>query len=135
MKLNNIRVQGFQAFSDSGLIEFKNGINLIVGQNNAGKSSLMRAFLPSISSDKHRTPSDWEDFNLPEPKFNYTITVSGAELKRIILRMGTDVNVPVPASLDQGQSFNYVDRLLSSENIKIDVSGDPIPRFTRPIQA
>lgn len=39
MRLLKARILGFQSFGDSGDIEFLDGINLIVGQNNAGKSA------------------------------------------------------------------------------------------------
>ena len=37
MRLIKARVRGFQSFSDSGEVTFSEGINLIIGQNNAGK--------------------------------------------------------------------------------------------------
>jgi predicted ATP-dependent endonuclease of OLD family len=68
MKLLAAQVIGFQSFSDSGKIEFTDGINLIVGQNNAGKSAFLRALQIDLPNDRHRNSDKWEDFKLPNPE-------------------------------------------------------------------
>ncbi len=80
MRLIKARVLGFQAFSDTGEVEFSEGINLVIGQNNAGKSALLRALLPVLSDDRHRTAETWETFKIQQPKVEFTIDVSGAEI-------------------------------------------------------
>jgi predicted ATP-dependent endonuclease of OLD family len=41
MYISKIRVKNYKSFLDSGDIEFKPGINIIVGQNNSGKTALL----------------------------------------------------------------------------------------------
>ncbi len=41
MYISKVRIQNYKSFNDSGEIEFKSGINLIVGQNNAGKTAML----------------------------------------------------------------------------------------------
>ena len=43
MYLSKIKVENYKSFRDSGEIEFKSGINIIVGQNNSGKTALLEA--------------------------------------------------------------------------------------------
>ena len=86
MKLTKLRIEGFQSFSDSGELEFLDGINLIIGQNNAGKSALLRAMLPTLSDDRHRSRDIWQTFRLPQPKISFTINAPGAEIRDLILR-------------------------------------------------
>ncbi|QMW22518.1 ATP-dependent nuclease [Sandaracinobacteroides saxicola] len=95
MKLHSMRILGFQSFNDSGEIKFTDGINLIVGQNNAGKSALLRALQPDLADDRHRTPERWEDSQLPMPHVQLVIDVSGSELRDQILRTGSST-MPVP---------------------------------------
>lgn len=95
MRLKYVRVLGFQSFSDSGEVEFEDGFNLIIGQNNSGKSALLRAFLPNIPDDRHRTPEKWESFKLPDLKISFTIEASGLELRDWILRLGGQQFIPV----------------------------------------
>lgn len=95
MRLVSAHVQGFQSFNDSGVINFSDGINLIIGQNNAGKSAFLRALLPGMPDDRHRTPERWEDYRLPIPKTTFTIEASGAELEEWILRSGQAQYIPL----------------------------------------
>lgn len=97
MRLIKARIQGFQSFSDSGEMEFSEGINLVIGQNNAGKSALLRALLPDLPDDRHRTPEKWETHKLPPPKIELTIDASGAEIRDWVLLSGGTQYFPVTA--------------------------------------
>ncbi len=55
MYISKIRVKDYKSFRDSGDIEFKSGINIIVGQNNAGKTSLLEALEIKIVDIPHRS--------------------------------------------------------------------------------
>ena len=52
MYISKFRVQNYKSFLDSGDIELKQGINVIVGKNNAGKT----AFLEALSFANHNEP-------------------------------------------------------------------------------
>lgn len=117
MKLLRARVLGYQSFSDSGEIEFAEGINLFVGQNNAGKSALLRAIQPGLADDRHRTPEIWEDFRLPQPEVRLTIEISGSEMRDALLQSGQHY-IPV----QEGQQVNtYMHAVLSRTHIPISV--------------
>ncbi|MBY0284348.1 MAG: AAA family ATPase [Sphingomonas sp.] len=94
MRLRKARIQNFQSFSDTGDIEFAEGINLIIGQNNAGKSALLRALQPELPNDRHRTPERWETYLLPAPEVHLSISLSGYELRNWILQTG-QIHFPV----------------------------------------
>ena len=98
MRLIKARVVGFQSFSDTGDVEFAGGINLVIGQNNAGKSALLRALLGSLPDDRHRTPARGEAFRLPLPVVTLTIDVSGTEIRDWTLRSGRQQYFPVTGS-------------------------------------
>lgn len=98
MRLISARVEGFQSFNDSRVIAFSEGINLIIGQNNSGKSAFLRALLPTLPDDRHRTPEKWETHRLPEPKVSFEIETSGSEIEDWILRSGSQNCIPVPSS-------------------------------------
>lgn len=55
MYLSKIRVRNYKSFRDSGDIEFKPGINIIVGQNNSGKTTLLEALEIKASNIPHRS--------------------------------------------------------------------------------
>ena len=43
MYISKIRIENYKSFLNSGEIEFKSGINIIIGQNNSGKTALLEA--------------------------------------------------------------------------------------------
>ena len=95
MRLRKIRVKNFQSFSNSGEINFADGFNLIIGQNNSGKSALLRAMLISLPDDRHRTPDCWETFKLPQPSIELIVEATGSEFRDWSLRSGQTQFFPV----------------------------------------
>ena len=117
MKLVSARVIGFRSFSDSGDIEFASGINLLIGQNNAGKSALLRAIRPVMPDDRHRSPAKWAAYELPLPYVHLSIELSGDELREGVLRFGQQ-RLPLPqTALDPP---TLLERLWQSPSIKIN---------------
>ncbi|MGD9810915.1 MAG: AAA family ATPase, partial [Sphingobium sp.] len=97
MRITKLRIKGFESFSDSDELHFGNGINLIVGQNNVGKSAILRSMLFPLANHRHRTDTKWAEHELPAPKVSMMIDVSGAEVASGILRFGRDIRIPVPS--------------------------------------
>lgn len=121
VRLRKARVVGFQSFSDTGEIEFSDGINLIVGQNNAGKSAFLKALLPSISDDRHRSDIVWQDYLLPSPYVFLSIEVSGAELNDAFLRWPpSQTHIPVPPTI-VGDVSDYFSSFLEITSITFDL--------------
>jgi energy-coupling factor transporter ATP-binding protein EcfA2 len=119
MRLIKARIEGFQSFSDSGDIELLEGINLVIGQNNAGKSALLRALLPDLPDDRHRTPRKWQSHELPTPKIYLTIEISGAEVRDWVLRSGTQQYFPIA----QEQNCNaFMHEFFKRPNFPISVT-------------
>jgi predicted ATP-dependent endonuclease of OLD family len=131
MRLIKARVRSFQSFSDTGELEFTEGINLLIGQNNAGKSALLRALLPAIPDDRHRTPEKWEQFRLPVPEISLTVDVSGTEIRDWILRSNKAQHFPV--TMDQNQDVNrFMDEIFQRASLPIRVTRTPSLGFSAP---
>jgi predicted ATPase len=120
MRLNKLRIVGFQSFADSGELAFADGINLIIGQNNAGKSALLRA-IKEISDDRHRTPEAWENVRLPIPKSHVNVTVSGEDLRLFYLSNPGHV-IPVPEDADYN---HFCDSMFSREKLHLSFMCTP----------
>jgi hypothetical protein len=114
MKLLSVRVLGFQSFGDSGYVHFEDGINLIIGQNNSGKSALLRAIESNITDDRHRTPDKWQTYLLAPPVVYLNIGVSGDEIKRTALQQNSQ-NIPIPS--DDRDPRQFLDYNWNSKNI------------------
>ena len=61
MYINSIRIEGFRNFKDSQ-IEFNEGVNVIIGHCNAGKTNLLRA-LSLVLTNKTSRKLEIDDFN------------------------------------------------------------------------
>ena len=81
MKINNLKVNGFGKLNNKE-IEFKNGINIVYGENESGKSSLLK-FITSVlyGVSKNKNGKDISDFDKYKPwkteefsgKINYNL--------------------------------------------------------------
>ena len=125
MKLRKMRVEGFQSFGDSGDIELADGFNLIIGQNNGGKSALLRSICCPLADDRHRTPIRWETFELPTPVSKLNIQVSGDELRRGLLRFGGQYRIPAPQPVGHNEFLENLWNLNSLEFELIRTPGNP----------
>lgn len=86
MYISKIKIESFRNFK-SQEIEFKEGVNVIIGHNNAGKSNLLRAISLILDSNRSRR-LDVDDFHknvtLEElkanpPKISIQLTISKGE--------------------------------------------------------
>ncbi|WP_446356510.1 AAA family ATPase [Coleofasciculus sp. A1-SPW-01] len=55
MFLAKFRLYNYKSFRDSGWLEFAPGINIIVGQNNSGKTALLEALTLNFKNVPHRS--------------------------------------------------------------------------------
>ena len=67
MKINNLKINGFGKLKDKE-IELKDGINIVYGENEAGKSSLLK-FITSMfyGASKNKNGKDISDFDKYKP--------------------------------------------------------------------
>ncbi|MEN3189309.1 MAG: AAA family ATPase [Atribacterota bacterium] len=61
MYISKIQISNFRGFKDPVIVEFHEGINIIIGANNSGKYNLIKA-LSLIFSDKNKRLTT-DDFN------------------------------------------------------------------------
>lgn len=85
MYLSKIRVKNYKSFEDSGEIEFKPGINIIVGQNNSGKTALLEVLELKFSNIAHKSekslPKQGQKLINFSSEAEVTFTIEPEELK------------------------------------------------------
>lgn len=108
MYISKIRIQNFRCFGDVS-VEFKPGVNIIIGENNAGKTALLKAL--GLIFDRKSRPSaqmyDFyqgiEDFSEP-PSITVTVTLASSlsdavEDKALVATWLTKLESPWEAQL------------------------------------
>lgn len=86
MYISNINIKNFRNF-DSLSVDFRDGINLLIGQNNSGKSNLLRAlalifnnsYKKQLSINDIHNNISLEDLKLHSPKVSITVMLSQSE--------------------------------------------------------
>jgi hypothetical protein len=97
MKIRKIRLINHKCFEDSGFVELKDGCNLIIGQNNAGKTAFLEAFkFQNLAPVPHKSAALPPTAPLnPSTTIEFDLEVSGASLKHTFLTSGQNLQVPV----------------------------------------
>jgi AAA domain/AAA domain, putative AbiEii toxin, Type IV TA system len=89
MHIQRLRVLNYKSFRDSGFIEFGPGFNVIVGQNNSGKTALLEALGLDMGENKpHRRRDVPADHPVnQQSRFEFDVSFKGSELVDALIRM------------------------------------------------
>ena len=66
MYIARIRIQNYRCFRDS-TIEFQPGLNVIIGENNAGKTTLLKALALIFDRKTQGRPTVYDFYSVLEP--------------------------------------------------------------------
>ena len=117
MRVLSAHLHDYLSFRDCPPIEFREGINLVVGVNNSGKSALLKALNPTLPAKANRSEERFRDSELPPASVTLRIETSGQRLERAALDIGT-VDIPVPAPIhevyNKPEAKAFLDRLFKA---------------------
>lgn len=98
MKIRSFRLQNYKCFRDVHEFALSDTLNIVIGQNNVGKTALLEALSLNFTGKPHRSrkskpqPSSiLNPLSIGEIRFS----LSGEELREILL-LGGDFHVPIP---------------------------------------
>ena len=119
MITRSIRIVNYKCFGDSGEITFGDGINLVIGQNNSGKSSLLECLDRQRFSNKvHRDLSiRANDLVNPVSSIEITLVFSGSELHSILMVSGAVISMRMKAD-SQSLARTQLSSLFETEKIE-----------------
>lgn len=102
MYISSIKIKNYKSYLESEVLKLKPGFNIVVGQNNAGKTALLEALsLGSFFVDKPHLSEKTK----PRATSNYhkssysevSVVVTGEELKETLGQPGLEYCLPEPA--------------------------------------
>jgi len=103
MLISKIQVLNYKSFRDSEWIEFKPGINIITGQNSAGKTALLEALTLDFKNIPHKSISTLPTPSSPlnnQSKVNFSLHLTEQEVIEIAAQIPKPYPIPQPASND-----------------------------------
>jgi hypothetical protein len=101
--IRRLRLHSYGPFADSRPIELERGVNLIEGQNNAGKSALLRSFRGIFPDWPHRSLERYRSVDLYPSRQEIELVASGDEVRRAILQTNGAYHWPIdgePSDID-----------------------------------
>ncbi|GCL43297.1 SMC domain protein [Dolichospermum planctonicum] len=109
MYIKKLQVFNYKSYYDSGEMEFSPGVNIIVGRNNAGKTSLLEVLTLDFEDHPHRSIKTLPNKSSRlEEKSRIEIIwdIEKEELLSFMKQMSPDLGIPAP-KLDE----NYIEML------------------------
>lgn len=125
MRVRKFRLQNYGPFIDSDWIELSSTMNIFVGENNSGKSAVLRSFGDNLPNLPHRNSQEWRAEYLPIPLHNVVVDYAGSDLESVLRRSSTNgigwffatpsMNTP---ELIERFALSQLAKLTSSVNMK-----------------
>jgi AAA15 family ATPase/GTPase len=124
MYISKFRLHNYKSFLDSGEIEFGEGINLIVGQNNSGKTALLENLNLTVINNPHvsiQTLPRSSSKILQNSNFEIEIVLSKQEVKNFLLLQNSEkLGVVLEKSI-----FNWQDSL-EIEGFELEIFAETV---------
>jgi predicted ATPase len=97
MWIKSFHLRNFKSFGDSGKHQLDRRVNVVVGQNNTGKTALLQAMSHQLTAVPHKNSRlRREDMLNPRSTFDFEFVLSGQELKDTLLSFESSVQIPLP---------------------------------------
>lgn len=120
MKIKEIRIRNYKSWNDSNLITLADGLNVIVGQNNAGKTAFLEALSLNRGGVPHKTLKSKPEFDsyIDNNAFiDITFQFGPNELFRAALGLHHDFFIPLPEDKQPvGTALTHVIQRLQEPN-------------------
>ncbi|WP_139032223.1 AAA family ATPase [Mesorhizobium amorphae] len=134
MRIDRFQLSNYSSFSDTGPVDLKPGINIIVGENNAGKSAILRSLF-QLGNSPHRSPREFRPERLGYSHLELDVSIGGEDIKSSWLKHLSSVYWEI-ASADVSSAQRMMDEFLSSpsNNLKIQKQGNAQPIWNLPFK-
>ncbi len=140
MKFKSLQIKNFKGFQDSGTVEVGPRFNVIVGQNNAGKTALLEAFkLQSNINQPYKQKGNTDESELPPDSwFIPNITIYIEEIIKSTIKSG---GLFAPEQTNAGEFVNALNNFKTGDfeiqitpGMKFNINKSPLP-YAQPINS
>jgi hypothetical protein len=120
VQITNFRIGNYKSYNESLQFEFSRGMNLITGQNNAGKTTLLEGISARFEGNPHRSPRTVPTPNSQfrkQSRIEVTLRLTVEEIKDCLLQMPEgaqiyfarpDLNTPFANSIEYRGGQNEI---------------------------
>ncbi|HEY9807914.1 MAG TPA: AAA family ATPase [Halomicronema sp.] len=108
MLISSIQILNYKSFRDSGVIEFRPGINIITGQNSAGKTALLEAITLDFQNVPHKSISTLPTRSSPinsQSKVKFSLHFTEQEVREIVAQLPKPYSIPQAASIEMPETI------------------------------
>ena len=130
MYIKKLQVFNYKSYYDSGEMEFAPGVNIIVGRNNAGKTSLLEVLTLDFEDYPHRSIKTLPNKSSRiEEKSRIEIIwdISTEEVRNFIKQLSPNIGIPAPRKVSFiGSQDQYI-----YEDKDYDPQESPLDKFER----
>jgi hypothetical protein len=106
-----------KSLADSGELTFAEGMNLLVGQNNSGKSAVLKSFTAGQINWPHRNLDRFREVDLIPSVRRFRIRVSGAELRDALLMTSGAIHFPTRNQINNVSPQFIISEYLQAPNL------------------
>lgn len=82
MHLSKFQLIDYASFADSGTIELDAKMNLFIGVNNSGKSSLLKSLVYPLEDNQHKLADGSHTYRAAQTKIRFQIAIDHRDLRR-----------------------------------------------------
>ncbi len=125
MRIERMRISRFASFEETDWIELSGGLNVVVGENNSGKSAFLKCIDSSIPNRPHVNDVRYSAGDVGRSLVEFDIRISTEEYRKKLSVFGQDVAFSVQSS--SATTINLVHGILNSKDdlvIKCRIDGD-----------
>jgi ABC-type cobalamin/Fe3+-siderophores transport system ATPase subunit len=122
MWIQSFRIQNYMSLRDTDTHELSQHMNVVVGQNNSGKTALLKSIAMRLSNDPHRSlifPKNHVYDPISTGEFEFV--ANGTELESMLLAGGQVFHVPMETSARGGQPRAQLRQFFSREQVRFRV--------------
>lgn len=122
MLISKVQVLNYKSFRDSGWIDFQSGINIITGQNSAGKTALLEALTLEFNDIPHKSLNALPTLSSqpkPQSHVHFSLHLTRQECEDIIAKTTTQATIPFPSTISSFEAIKLFQSWLDKTEERI----------------